>query len=105
MAFNIIRHAGQLDEAEVDGVKVHRQDAIWVPEYNGFVKCAPYQEHFIFSTPHAKVRSPAYQCTCGSFACVVGPSGYVWDASPQGKLFVCYHSATFGVHQGGSRWI
>jgi hypothetical protein len=105
MAFNIIRHAGQLDEAEVDGVKVYRKETIWIQEWNNFVKCASYDNHFLFETPKATPRSPVHQCTCGSIAVVVGLSGYVWDASPQGKLLVCLFHATYGHHQGDSRWI
>jgi len=39
-------------------------------------------------------------------AVIVGNSGYIHDASPQGKMVVCHHHATYGIHAtGGSKWL
>lgn len=104
--FNIIRHRGQLNTAQVINKTVERQEQIFIPEYEGFIPCASYDDEFIFENPYQQEHSPVYQCTCGSVAVIVGPSGYVWDASPQGKMLVCLSHATYGVHAvGGSRWI
>lgn len=104
--FNIIRYRGQPTRAMVDGIWVDRLEHIFVPEYGGFVVCASYDDHFIFEHPDKKVKGPTYQCTCGSAAVITGPSGYVLDASPQGKMFVCLLHANTGLHAtGGTKWI
>lgn len=107
--FNIIRHRGKMDEGQLpDGTKVYRKDFIFVPEQNGLIRCADYYEHFIYEIPQDKIKvypGSAYRCTCGSFAVVAGLSGYVLDASPQGKIFLCHLHATTGKHAGGSQWI
>lgn len=105
MTFNIIRHRGQLNEGVLpDGTKVYRKDKLYVPEWGGFIPCAPYDEHFIFEVP-SKFKVSSYMCTCGSIAVTSGPSGYVLDASPQGKMFICYFHSLYGHHSDGSKWI
>lgn len=108
--FNIIRHYGQPDRLQLPGGEwVFKQDKFFILEYGGFVPVAPYSDHFLYAIPDKlakKYPGPVYRCSCGSIGIVTGPSGYVWDASPQGKMFVCMNHATYGVHAtGGTRWI
>lgn len=90
MTFEIIHHRGTPQEALVGNVTVRRSEEIFIPEWGAMVKCAPYDDHFIFESPYTAMGSPAHQCTCGSPA-VVAPPG------PQG-LFVCLNHATYGFH-------
>ena len=102
--FKIIRHYGDPTEAEMDGYKIYRQKSIFVKEYNRFIPCAPYDNHFIFEEPTGKFGRPSFMCTCGSMAVVVGFSGYEKDASsPEGLMFICHNHGTFGVHADRSK--
>lgn len=89
--FEIIHHRGEPQTAETpQGVVVERQEALWVPEWGALVKCAPYDDHFVYANPDTSAESSAYMCTCGSAAVVVPPG-------PLG-LFVCLFHATYGSH-------
>jgi hypothetical protein len=91
MSFNIIKHRGRQDRATtLNNKQVTRQDSLFVPEWRAMVKCAPYDEHFIYENPDVRPGTSAYMCTCGS-AAVVAPPG------PKG-LFVCQMHATTGLH-------
>lgn len=114
--FQIIRRRGMPMYAYLpDGTRVERSmsdtgfEQIFVMELQGFVRCASYSDHFIYEIPPRLSRQypgASYRCTCGSPAVYTGPSGYILDASPQGKLFVCQIHATTGQHAtGGSRWV
>lgn len=108
--FNIIRQRGQPNKLQLpDGTWVYKEDKFLIPEYGGFVPCAQYSDHFLYQIPsHLASKYPGsiYRCSCGSFAVISGVSGYVLDASPQGKLFLCHVSATTGLHAtGGTKWI
>lgn len=104
--FNIIRYRGQPNRAKVLEKWIERKEQLFVIEYGAFIPCASYDDHFLFENPYPQEHTPVYQCTCGSIAVVVGLSGYVGDASPQGKMFVCLVHAQTGLHAtGGSRWI
>ena len=97
--FNINKHLGSLTEATtLHGDKVFKQDRIFVIDfpvgmgvYTGFIECADYQNHFIYEVKDSIETKglPAYLCTCGAIAVVVGSEGYAADASPQGMMFVC----------------
>lgn len=103
--YQIIRHYGKPKEGELpDGFKVYARDKFWVDEYNAFIPAVPYDNHFLYEVPVRYVGS-SIRCSCGSFGCVVGLSGYVLDASPQGKLVVCHYNATHGVHMRESKWV
>lgn len=104
--FGIIRHRGTPNKATLpDGTVVYGKEHIFVPEY-GLIKCAPYSDNFIYEMPSKFINAPSYACSCGSPAVITGLSGYVLDASPQGKLFVCLQHATHGAHfNTPSRWI
>lgn len=118
-SFEIIRRRGMPNYAILpDGTKVYRSmlpsgvEAIFLREMGGFVRVASYDDHFIYEVPdslarqYAWAQGPAFRCTCGSFAVWAGLSAYERDASPQGKLLVCYMHANTGQHAtGGSRWV
>lgn len=88
MSFSVIKHRGRVDKATtLNNKQVTRQDSLFVPEWRAMVKCAPYDEHFIYEADG--IGSP-YMCTCGAPAVVVPPG-------PAG-LFVCKMHLDYGVH-------
>lgn len=97
MTFNIIKHAGQPNTAEFEGVKVTRQEHIFVidPQLGGLIPCAPYDDHFVFEVPRSRARQgqSSYMCTCGSAAVIANPEG------AKGRMFVCLFHGTYGYHQ------
>lgn len=97
MSFNIIRYRGDPKETNtLKGLKVKRSETLFVPEYGALVKCAPYDNHFVYHDPTP--NQSAYMCTCGSPAVIAPPE-------PTG-LFVCLFHATYGHHTTGERpWI
>jgi len=97
MTFNIIRHKGDAKEAKtLKQLTIKREESLLVPEMNAFVKCAPYDNHFIYHDPSP--NQSAYMCTCGS-------PGVIAPPEPTG-LFVCLNHATYGFHTTGEkRWI
>ena len=89
MTFNIIKHAGDPKKATLaDGTVIHREEKLYIPEWEVFVACAPYSSHFVYMNP--VLGQSAYMCTCGSPA-VITPPG------PEG-LMVCLFHATHGFH-------
>lgn len=107
--FSIIHHRGSPNEATtLDGYKVYRQEEIFIPEWGKFVKCAPYDDHFIYEDPQSEriIGRWAHMCTCGSPAVIVGYNAYKNDASKySGGLLVCKAHADTGHHQtGGRKW-
>ena len=104
--FGIIRYHNTPNKIELpDKTMVYKKEHIFVPEY-GLITCAPYDDNFIFEVPSHYTHAPCYACTCSSSAVITGFSGYERDASPQGRLFVCLHHATYGVHiNTPTRWI
>lgn len=111
-SFSIIKHKGDLDHAETaDGYKVHRQEKIFFKEH-GYVKCAPYDNHFIYDDPMANkiIGRWTPMCSCGSPAGIIGYNAYKSDASPTtrkessvpGELLVCLAHAQYGKHADGS---
>jgi len=108
--FAIIKHYNSPNEAvTMDGHKVTRQDKIFFTELGRFVKCAPYDTHFIYDDPEAKKQTIGRwtpMCSCGSPAGIVGYNAYRQDASPSsefvpGELIVCLSHAQFGRHANG----
>jgi hypothetical protein len=111
-SFTILKHRGDLDHAEtVEGKKVHRQEKIWFYDH-GWVRCAPYDNHFIYDDPMAGkiIGRWTPMCTCGSPAVIVGYNVYKDQASPStkkestvpGEMLVCFNHAQFGKHSDGS---
>ena len=109
--FNIIRQRGQLNRARLpDGTWLERVDKLWIPEYNAFIKILYDDTNFIYEIPKHLItpdyRGPLYKCTCGSPAIVVGMSGYVFGASPQGLVLTCQLLVETQYHStGGTKWI
>jgi hypothetical protein len=90
MTFNINKQVGTPKKVTLDnGTVVNRVEAIFVPEYRTFVKCASYDSHFIYLNPDTSEGSSAYLCTCGNVA-VIAPPG------PAG-LFVCLFDLNTGL--------
>lgn len=98
MTFEIIHHRGDPKKTEtLKGLKVTRQERLFIPEWSEFVTCAPYDNHFLYNDPTP--GQSAYMCTCGSPAVVALHEG-------SGRLFVCLNHATYGNHTTGEkRWI
>ena len=106
-SFQIIRRAGEVNKAQLpDGTWVERSEKLFVPELGGFLPCASYDNHFIYEIPKKVAHlypGSWYMCTCGSMAVYAGLSGYVHDASPQGKMFLCFRHSNTGKHADGSK--
>jgi hypothetical protein len=108
--FQVIRHRGQPTKLQLpDGTWVYKQDKFWIPEWGGFVNACSYDDHFLYEIPARLAKlypgSP-YRCSCGGAVIFSGPSGYVWGASPQGRLALCMVHSNTGLHAtGGSRWV
>jgi hypothetical protein len=99
--FNIIHHRGDPQTAvTLSGHTVRRQEFVVVPEMldmgkSTIVKCAPYDDHFLYLDP---VNLPGHwfaMCTCGAPAVIIGTG-----------MLVCFQHASTGKHTtGGSRWV
>ena len=109
----ILHFHGDLKSAETaDGHTVTRKDGIYVDQEYGVVKCAPYDNHFIFRDPEFEKHVGRWMlmCSCGSPAVIVGANVYRKDASPTtgdesthpGQLIVCWYHQTYGKHSDGS---
>lgn len=91
MTFNIIKHRGELNEVTLqNGDTVRRVKEMYIPEWDRFVPCAPYEEHFIYT--HNIVQMPSMLCTCGSPGVITNPY------EPERNLIVCLVHATDGAH-------
>ncbi len=94
--FILIKHAGEPNEAEFEGVIVRRKEKLYADEW-GLIPCTPYDNHFIFEVPKSRIRAGMWEhfCTCGSHAVIALPA----------NIFVCffYHSRLIedghGYHQ------
>jgi hypothetical protein len=114
-SFSIIHHRGSPNEATtLDGHKVERQEELFIPDWGTFVKCAQYDDHFVYEDPESKniVGRWMHMCTCGAPGIIVGYKAYEQDASKySGGLLVCKAftdssiETGYGVHQtGGRKW-
>ena len=102
--FNIIHHRGEVNTAFLDdGTPVYRQDKVWIDEEHGFLKCCPYDSHFVFLMPKRMIGVWSLVCSCGSPAVIVGSKVYSHLGSPEGKMIVCYHHTSWGKHADGSQ--
>lgn len=89
MTYNIIQHRGRQNKAITNkGAIVRRSESFFVEEH-GIVKCADYDQHFLYET-NAPGQS-AFMCTCGSPAVIKEPE-------KRSKMFVCLNHATYGFH-------
>lgn len=108
--FARIRSWGDKNSAEThDGIKVYRQEYIFVEGY-GMVRCVPYELHFIFEDTSKKKGRWTYLCTCGSIAGIISYKDVKNLMSPNlGEyILACiHHTATkqntgIGNHADGS---
>lgn len=92
--FNIIRHRGEPQKAEFEGIPIKREEKLFIREWGMFVNCAPYDDHFVFQVPKSRLRKGVseYMCTCGAAAVVANPE------IAKERLFVCLLHATYGHH-------
>ena len=112
--FNIIKHRGSPQTGEtVWGDKVERQDQLFITNlsvggqvYNGFIKCVPYDNHFIFEIPDRPETKghPSFMCSCGSFAVVLIPDSYDGDMSREGLQLGCYFRHILFNEDTGKFW-
>jgi hypothetical protein len=96
----IIHHAGQVNQVEVDGLIIERQDSIYINDI-GLVACAPTDNHFVFRD--ARRLGWTLFCTCGSVAVVTGFDAYKHLGSPSynGMMLVCKSMLDTSRHQSG----
>ncbi len=100
--FNIIKFRNTPIEVTLAGGRViQRQEDVFVVEYKGFVKCAPYSNHFCFEVPK-DILGPSYLCSCGGIAVFIGSDAYAHLGSPEGMKLVCQFHTTSGKHADGS---
>jgi len=121
----VVRHVGDLNSAylEEDGTTVYRRDEIIIPAIDRkpedalspesvavpemHIKCAPYDNHFVYRHVYRKngipVRGWTTWCTCGSPAFIVGYDGYFNNGSDQGQMVVCAYHSQYGLHMDGSK--
>jgi len=87
----------------IDGTEIYRDpsEKIFVPEYGTFIKCAPYDNHFIFEVP-MRIKGPSWLCSCGSPAYMVGMKAYSHLSSRKNAMIVCHHHTTLNKHADGS---
>lgn len=109
----IVRQVGVKTEATVyvgkEQFKVYRLDRLYFAEH-GLVKCAEYDNHFIFDNPSKRIGQWSPVCTCGSPAGIVGYNAYATDASPTtimestipGEMVVCLSHTQTRKHADGS---
>lgn len=89
MTFNIIQQLGTPNKATTHRREhVARQEQIFILEYKNFVKCTPYDDHFVYESD--KIGQSSFMCTCGSIAVVVQVG-----ISP---MLACHQHASSGFH-------
>ena len=107
-SFSVIKQRGDPDKAvTLDGYTVIREEKVFIPEYQDFIRCAPYSSHFVYLDPSGIEGKWFAGCTCGSPAVITGYSGYKQDASSnEGAMLVCLYHAQRGYHanEQGSHW-
>jgi hypothetical protein len=92
----IVRSVGELNKVESDGKYFYRVPQIPVADM-GEIKCAPYDNHFIYKD--SRRLGWVLFCTCGSPAVVVGYEGYRGQATNEGALLVCMFAAMDPGHK------
>ena len=100
--FNIVKFINSPTKVTLHDARViNKKPHVFVPEYKGFVRCAPYDNHFCFEVPK-DIYGPAYLCSCGSLAVFVGSKAYGHLGSPEGMMLVCQWHTTNNKHADGS---
>jgi len=100
--FSRIRSWGDKNSAEThDGIKVYRQEFIFVEGY-GMVKCPPTTMHFVYEDTSKKRGRWTYMCTCGSIAGIVSYKDIAGLISPELGEYVlmCIHGLSHKQHTG-----
>lgn len=93
----VIKHAGQVNEAEVDGITIKRYPLIFIPTI-GTVKAAPTDNHFVFRD--ARRLGWTLFCTCGSPSVVISdPEVLGALGSSDRQLLVCFYQAAHMDHR------
>ena len=108
--FSIIKHyLSPVSAVTEDGITVHREDKVFIPELKRFVICAPDDLHFVYLDTSKKKGRWFAACTCGAIAVITGSFVYKDFGSPSkgvggvpGEMLLCHHFATFGKHADGS---
>lgn len=103
--FNIIKFRGDPETVTlVNGtvIKNNHEDFIWVQEFPGFVRKAPYGLHFVFEVPKTLKGSPSFMCSCGSPAIFIGSKDYAHLGSAEGMMLVCMFHTNYNKHADGS---
>ena len=102
--FSIIRHRGRPNKATtLKGREVTRSEKVFIAEM-GWLRCAPYDDHFVYLNPDTNKGTWFAMCTCGSPAVIVGASLVGEPGGP--RMLVCMEHAQTGKHTtGGSRWV
>lgn len=93
--FILIKHVGEPNKAEFEGVTIMRQERLFIREWGALVRCTPYDNHFIFEIPETRKRMgmSEYMCTCGSYAVVASPEDV------KARMFICMFHSEYGYHQ------
>ena len=102
--FNIIKFAGDPEKVTLyDGTVIdnNHEEFIFIPEYNGMVRKAPYGVHFVFEVPKHIKGGSSFLCSCGSPAVFIGSKDYSQFGSPEGMMLVCLTHTTYGKHADG----
>jgi hypothetical protein len=102
--FNIIKFRGNPNSVTLmDGtvVRNNKEEFIYVPEYGGMVRKAPYDNQFVFEIPK-RIKGPSHMCSCGSIGVFVGTKAYNHLGSASGMMLVCHSHTTTGKHADGS---
>ena len=104
ISFSIIKHRGDPTSATtLDGIKVSKEESLFVPEWGTSVKAADYGNHFLYLDNSKKIGRWWAMCTCGAPAVIVGYDAYKHDASKGGALVVCKDHAGTGRHADGAQ--
>lgn len=104
MTFNIIRSYNTLKKVTLfDGTEIFNdgKDKMYVPEYGVEIRKVQYGNHFIFEVP-VRIKGPAWMCSCGSEAVMVGARAYEHLSSMKNAMIVCQNHTQFNKHADGS---
>lgn len=98
----VVRHAGELNWVEVDGIRMDRKEFIDIPDI-GRIKCAPTDNHFVYRLDPKIFHRPGWTlfCTCGSPSVIVNYDAYKELGSDEGAMLVCMSMVSTGRHQSG----
>lgn len=112
--FNVIKHLGKPSEATtIWGWVARAYDQLFVRDiiingqnFAGFIDVLDYDNHFIYEVPDGidTRGTPAWMCTCGSFAVLIGSEGYKKDVTPEGLKLACFFRNVLYDQEKGEAW-